>query len=136
MVKRGTFHFAQSGTFHFALTLIYAVIENNLEKAQTLLDSRAEVNWQDPKYGHSALHFVKSIPMAKLLLDHGADINLPAKNGTTALDCIIHKEFGEDVDLIQFLLSRGAHVNPQDHASLLQWPHVLTILWTVFEILT
>ncbi len=106
-------------------SLIYAVIENNLEKAQTLLDSKAEVNWQDPKYGHSALHFVKSIPMAKLLLDHGADINLPAKNNITALDCIIHKEFGEDIDLIQFLLSRGAHINPQDHASLLQWPHIL-----------
>ena len=106
-------------------SLIYATITDDLELASTLLKSRADVNWQDPKFGHSALHFVKNIAMAKLLLDHGANINLPAKNGITALDCIIHKELGEDIDLLKFLLSRGAHVNPQDHASLLQWPHVL-----------
>lgn len=51
---------------------------------------------------------VKSIAMAKLLLDAGADINSQTKLGNTAL---IHASMVGNIELVKFLIDRGADVN-------------------------
>jgi ankyrin repeat protein len=56
-----------------------------------------------PPLGTAA--FVQSVPLARLLLDHGADPNRPGERGFTALHAAAQN--GDD-ELARLLLERGA----------------------------
>ncbi len=49
--------------------------------------------------------FPGTVPIARLLLDHGAEINTQCENGTTAFYMAVS---WVHMELVQFLLSRGA----------------------------
>lgn len=52
----------------------------------------------------------RSIPMLKLLIEHGASINFPATRGITRTPLQKAAEVG-DMDIVQFLLDCGADIN-------------------------
>ena len=58
--------------------------------------------------GYTALHHVKDIPTAKVLLDNGADINIQDNHGWTPLMNSISKD---KIKLAKFLIDKGADPN-------------------------
>jgi ankyrin repeat protein len=87
-----------------------AIFGDQEEAAQVLIEHRADVNQRAtstiarvPPLGTAA--FVRSLPLARLLLDAGADVNGHEESGFTALHAAA--ESG-DLDLARELLARGA----------------------------
>lgn len=72
-----------------ATPLIYAARKGNVSICQVLLEAGADVDAQDHTYGwtafmHSTHH--KHHEVARLLSQHGANVTLRAKNGSSAFD--------------------------------------------------
>lgn len=98
-----------------------AVLANNTACAQLLLAHPAlKVNASPPPYQITPFYAAidgQQLDMARLLLDHGADIDAPIKSGYTALHAACHK--GE-LDTVQWLMApttttqrrAGASPNP------------------------
>lgn len=89
--------------------LINACIEENLEIIEKLLLQNPKIDIQD-YLGMSALHYVASnvnIPIAQLLLNAGATIDLKDRNGNTPLNNAVFESGGEG-RMIMLLLSHGA----------------------------
>lgn len=65
--------------------LMYAIIDNQLDKAHTLVHD-ADINAQD-NHGFTALHFAcqsQSAEATKLLLDSGATVEIEDTNGNNS----------------------------------------------------
>lgn len=89
---------------------LLAVGNNNLEKAEERLKLGANPNAKD-RIGQTALFTAtlqKMNEMAGLLLDHGADPNLPSLGGATPLQMAAYLEAPVIVDL---LLKKGAKLD-------------------------
>jgi len=87
--------------------LITAIMYQEFDKAKTLIENGADVNYQDEAYGSTPLILACQydfVDIAKHLIDKGADINLQAKNGYTPLIAAA----GVSEELTELLLSKGA----------------------------
>ena len=104
---------------------------NNIAIVELLLKHKADPNIQPKKGSESLLHRVirykenKSKPrrpydlvqkerMVKLLLDHGADINVRDYTGGNILHSIVWLSPNKTAKLMQFVSKNGIHVNQQD----------------------
>lgn len=90
----------------------------NVDTAKLLLDADADVNARQTDrpsgdYGCTPLHYAaedNNIELIKLLIAHGANVNMATERGWTAL----HMAY-DNIDTIKVLLEAGADVNAQDH---------------------
>lgn len=91
------------------------------ELARQLLDFHANVNSRVPG-GTTPLHSMsfKSLPMARLLIERGAEVDARDADGRTPLIWAISSARAE---LVELLLQHGADVNARDNfgAPALQW---------------
>lgn len=95
-------------------SLIQAVIKEDIELVQELLERGADVNFQDEDGGWTPLHNAVQSgrkDIVDLLLLSGADPCRRKKNGATPF---IIAGLEGNVELLQLLLSKGANVNESD----------------------
>lgn len=93
--------------------LYSAVIRADLEKAKAVISSGGELNWQSDN-GYTPLMWActySSRPeyanVAKLLIANGADVNLSAVDGTTAL----MEAAGNNREVFDLLIKKGADIH-------------------------
>jgi ankyrin repeat protein len=89
--------------------LIESVMYQDMEALKSLVENGTDVNYQDPQYGTTALMLACNYgftDMAKFLLEHGAKVNIQAKNGATALTGAAQ----QSLELVQILLDKGADI--------------------------
>ena len=95
--------------------LILAALKGSLNAITTLLEhgTNVNINAQTNK-GITPLQIVigNNTGIARLLIDHGADINLPRKDGGTALRRAITKS---DDEFVRHLIQSGADLGRMDH---------------------
>lgn len=100
--------------------------EGNLEAAEWLLARGMDVDVQSDGGGLTPLFYVRDVKVAKLLLEHGADVNIKNVAGRTALYEILanpldaHPEKGdaqrvESEKIALLLMKYGADMNVEDH---------------------
>jgi len=93
--------------------LLWAAIQNDIEIAEALIESDANVNAQNYE-GQTSLFMAVSMgyeQMARLLLENGANPNISTLDGVTAL----HMAAANGArNLLVLLLGYGAFVNEQD----------------------
>lgn len=98
--------------------LHYSVIWPQPEITKLLLDNGANANIQDKRNGFSPLHLtsmkpnIKSLDVARILIDHGVLINNKSLGGETALHFAVGNE---NLALVKLLLENGANVNSKDN---------------------
>ena len=93
--------FAQNTT---EAPLIRAVL-NNISEVEKVLDEGADINQQDMWLCLTSSD-EKCRETAKLLIDKGADVNIKAKNGSTALI----EAAGNSYEIFKLLLTKGAEI--------------------------
>ncbi|XP_029446020.1 85/88 kDa calcium-independent phospholipase A2 isoform X3 [Rhinatrema bivittatum] len=60
--------------------------------AEVILDvARSQVQAEDPHYGGTPLHWAKSAEMARLVIEHGCNMNATSKTGDTALHIMVKR---------------------------------------------
>lgn len=102
--------------------LIYACSNGAYETVSTLLNIiaphgswfNASLNFRDPKQGKTPLHFAvenNHNEIAKILIEQGANLNLPDFTGKQALHFAV---LSSNVELVEFILQHGGDVNAQD----------------------
>ena len=93
--------------------LIRAVCDGRVEKVRSLLkDDSIDVDWRD-KEGRTALHdacWWGRPGIAELLLDHGADVEIPSSSPDTSTSLQIACYRGNS-STVKLLLARGANVH-------------------------
>jgi len=87
-----------------------AIMTLNLERAEELIESGADVNERDAN-GCTPLHYATDVDTVSFLLNKGANINSRDNKGDTVLHYL--GTFGRDIDagVINFLVEHGADVN-------------------------
>ena len=93
--------------------LHYAARHNNLELAQLLISSGAEVDVRD-KNDNTPLHYVDktdSIEVVEFLIQSGADVNAKAIKGSTPLH---YAAWNNHLAVAKLLISSGAEVNAKN----------------------
>ncbi|CAG9980499.1 unnamed protein product [Clonostachys byssicola] len=100
----------QGVNHHTSPPLVFASMHGNIEMARMLLEKNAEIDAFESELGWNALMTAASsgkIELVELLLNHGADINLQGKDGSSPLGIAARQGHEEIVDL---LLDRAAKV--------------------------
>lgn len=90
--------------------LVYAVLENDILSAKTLISRGANVNLKDNN-GWSPLHFAVNeyhLEIAKLLVESGAEINAKDSYGNTVIWRAVFASKGRG-EIIDVLLKNGAN---------------------------
>lgn len=87
-----------------------ATQESGTETVRTLLENKANPNTRSSN-GSVPLHNVQNTPIALLLLQHGATVNLPSGNLVYPLHCAALRS---DTKLVTELLNANANVNAAD----------------------
>jgi len=96
------------------------LLDDDIDAVRIVLESGADVDSVDD--GHSALlhgaSYSRSVKVARLLLDHGANINVRNGKGQTPLHIASGRDADEiredSFDVISFLVERGADVHALD----------------------
>jgi hypothetical protein len=105
----------------FGMTpLMYATYSGEVELVRLFLSGGADVNMKSEKSGFTALMYVTGFggqrpynqALAKLLIDAGADPNVRAHNGFTAMKMAA----GQDSRLVPLLIKAGADASSRDDA--------------------
>lgn len=88
-----------------------AIIRGDIDIAKMLIEAGAQVDVQVSEYGPSFLHFLVTrsddedyFQLAKLMIDHGADINVRVNGFSVLRAAVIY----ENVKFVRLLLERGA----------------------------
>lgn len=95
--------------------LIHAVKKNNLPATQTLLDQGADVSIQDLQGNDALRHAViskTSVDIIRLLINKGANVNLPDSERITPL---ILAAKCDNAEAAKLLIDRGADILAEDH---------------------
>ncbi|MED4531271.1 ankyrin repeat domain-containing protein [Metabacillus fastidiosus] len=96
-----------SGRDQYGFSILHAaVMTENEELVEYLIEMGADVNAKNNE-GICPLHIVLDEGVAECLLNNGALIDAAANNGDTPLHTQV-SEGEESIDVIQFLLERGA----------------------------
>lgn len=96
--------------------LLNACYFGNLNMAARLLnDPNCHVNWCDPRDGWAGIHYAARwghVPLLRVLLNHGADVNMRTMDKDTPLHhaCRSHK-----LKACAYLMSRGADPTLLNH---------------------
>ena len=85
--------------------IMWAVYTDNIEMISLLLKHKARVDYYNQDR-NTAFHFCISNHACKLLLEHGASVNVSNSTGITPLMQAVKL----DADMVTFLLVRGARV--------------------------
>jgi ankyrin repeat protein len=89
--------------------------EPNLNLVRDLIVLGANVNWQDEEnFNRTPLHWAvrdRSVEIARMLIDAGADLNVQDKDGWTPLHWAAEYN---GADIVRMLIGAGANVNVQD----------------------
>ncbi|KAF4528779.1 hypothetical protein B566_EDAN017111 [Ephemera danica] len=89
--------------------------KGDTELAKKMLDEGIDVDTKSGSWmGHTALHWASKngdIDMIKLLLDHGAQMEIRSEEEVDALQ---YATFGGHIDAIELLLDRGADIHSRD----------------------
>ncbi len=99
--------------------LLYTMVMSNTYPmaVNVLLTCGADANTNSSIYGRTPLHeaaYTGNIEMAKLLIEHGAEINIADKDGKTPL----HEAAGRGkLEVAKLLIEHGADVNATDRLS-------------------
>ncbi|HNT57631.1 MAG TPA: ankyrin repeat domain-containing protein [Syntrophales bacterium] len=93
----------------YAVRMLYAIGDDDVEEAQSLLVQGGDPNVNVPGSDMKILMTAQSGAMVKLLLDNGADPNLPDKDGATSLHYLVTAPSA--LEIVPILLSSGANVN-------------------------
>jgi ankyrin repeat protein len=88
------------------------------EAAAVLLRFGADVNEASNDRRMTPLHWAASVPVAELLVAHGADVNAAAGNGTTALH---FATASNHIAMVQWLLAHGADPARKTKAGQTPW---------------
>ena len=91
--------------------LMWASRQGDVDRVKLLIKSGADVNAIDDAFGHTALMKANTAEVAQLLINAGAEINLCAKYGWTALEQSV--DYGQ-YEKIKILLAAGADVNARN----------------------
>jgi len=94
-----------------------ACYNGDIAEVRHLCDRGANVNLQGPQnWGDTPLMLAIAshsdrLPIAKMLIEHGADVNLSDRSGRSTLDIAIL--YGQ-VPIVKLLLDHGARINAPD----------------------
>jgi ankyrin repeat protein/serine/threonine protein kinase len=112
MARRGS----ATVTDKYQRTLLHLLVDggghdetDNLRIANLLIEAGVKMTARDNQ-GQTALHDARSVPLARFLLDHGADPNAVGTDGGTPL----HARATFDGPVVALLLERGANPNLRD----------------------
>ena len=88
----------------------FAIANNNKDLFNALLDARADLNLCTREITPPLFNaiFFGNYEFTKMLLNHGANVNLQDHCGTTPLHCAIRAIAGNKEQIIQLLLDNGA----------------------------
>jgi ankyrin repeat protein len=92
--------------------LMAAAVVGSVDAMKVLIDRRADVNAQNAVGSTALMWSVTDAKKARLLLDHGANVNLVARSGRTAL--IVAAFANPSADVVRMLLGKGANVAVMD----------------------
>ncbi|RFC30825.1 MAG: Ankyrin repeat-containing protein [Candidatus Nitrotoga sp. MKT] len=88
-------------------SIIDATMANDLEGIKNAIQLGVDINHQN-FFGKTALHYIESVEVAQLLIDHGADPNIADYNNRPPLFDV------NDPELAIFLVDHGADAKFQD----------------------
>src|SRR5271165_3361898 len=88
--------------------LHYAALYGNAASIKTLLEAGADPNALDNRGATPLVYAAYSFEKTKLLVDHGARVQVAAKNGVTPLDvaAVVHG----NAPAVRYLLDHGAEI--------------------------
>lgn len=90
-----------------------AVQKDNSENVRALLENKAHTYITDAQK-NTPLHYVRSVEIARLLLEHDADVTSINNKGYTPLHLIVMENRKEAPELIRYLVTNaGADINVQ-----------------------
>lgn len=95
--------------------LIWAAFFGQIDLIKWLIDSGADINWQD-RIGYTGLHFCgqeQNVAVAKILLDNGADPNIKDEHGNSALWTALFNARG-NFETVKVLRVHGADPTPKN----------------------
>lgn len=96
------------------ILLVSAIVNNNIELADYLINTRADVN-RKSQTGDMALMWAAkygNMEIARRLIDKGADLNAQDNGGFTPLMCAVY--YGS-ADIANLLIAKGADVNAMNN---------------------
>lgn len=99
--------------FNDSPALFYAITANKSDLVSLLLEHKADPNWTDPIFGDTLLYTAclwKRLECIKLLVQHGANPNLPAnKLMGPRLIALAAEENREDI--VRLVMEKGVDIN-------------------------
>ena len=111
--------------YRYEPVIAQAVMVGNYEMVELLLSSGVDPNSTFHE-GTSILYLAAvkgDLKIASLLLDSGADIHFDSQGEVSGGPPFIGAVMGENLNMIQFLLEKGANINQPE------WYHNRTVLW-------
>jgi len=96
-----------------ATLLMHAAAYGSIEAMKILLDAGADVNAANDFNVTALLWCARDAAKARLLIEHGANVNVQSKQGRTPLMLASIRDGGSDI--VALLLSKGADVKARDN---------------------
>jgi ankyrin repeat protein len=96
-----------------ATLLMHAAAYGTIESMRMLLDAGADVNAANDFNATALLWCARDAAKARLLIEHGANVNIQSKQGRTPLMLAALRDGGSDI--VALLLAKGADVKAKDN---------------------
>jgi len=96
-----------------ATLLMHAAAYGTIESMRMLLDAGADVNAVNDFNATALLWCARDAAKARLLIEHGANVNIQSKQGRTPLMLAALRDGGSDI--VALLLAKGADVKAKDN---------------------